>query len=252
MIFGSTFDDNEAGVGGAISWANGQTLRLVNGHFYRNKASLGGAIAARIPQSAENNLAISIANMDFRNNSAIVSGAVSIERSQKPVQVLLDGNPERQTNVELKQVTFYTNTAMKSCGAISIRQTLMIVSQTTFQKNSAGSMGDKQSENSQGGSICVTDSSWLFVTGSSFLRNKASIGGAMYVANSLIEVNNTEYVGNQASEGGAIAQSYQSNSIQSKVSLSRYNGSFVAQNSADVGGEQYLMTSLLLISFVTH
>lgn len=241
LFNGSVFYDNVASTGGAINWMNGRSLTLEMGEFHTNKAAVGGAIKAIVPQSAIDKLAISISNIAFRNNTALHGGAISVEGAF--VSRNTDGDP----NVKLERVRFSRNKAYNSCGAVAVRQTMMTVNQCNFTRNTAGYFGEERG--SPGGSICASDLSRAYVNGSSFSRNSANVGGAMYVKDSILEVHKSEFNHNNATEGGGIAQTFHSASVPTNGALSSYTSSFLKHNSAFVGGMCSKMIWLVLGSF---
>ena len=157
-LINCTFRDN---ADGAIQLKSGQfdsviVTTIINSSFYNNTArnSEGGAITN---DRAEN---ITIINCIFNNNNATTSDGGAIKTAAM--------------NVIITNSTFIANTCGDRGGAIDVSDssgTLQLIN-VTFENNSA---------REKGGAIFIKKSSLHIKSDVYFIRNKAALGGALFV-----------------------------------------------------------------------
>ncbi len=185
FLRGTAADDG----GGAI-WSTqdaGQTLTVKNSVFERNAGtSYGGAILLY------DDAAMVISGSTFTDNATDDEGGAIAHYSTSPITIT--------------DSTFARNVTANLGGAISLwglgtPSGESVIENTTFQNNSSGADGD-------GGAIWMDDDiAPLTVSDSTFLRNSAGEdeGGAIYHStDAALAVENTEFVGNTAADGGAV------------------------------------------------
>ncbi len=181
--------ESDDGGGGAI-WSTqdaGQTLTVKNSVFERNAGTLyGGAILLY------DDAAMVISGSTFTDNATNSEAGAIAHYSTSPITIT--------------DSTFVRNVTDSLGGAISLWGSgtpsgESVIENTTFQNNSSGADGN-------GGAISMdSDIAPLTVSDSTFLRNSAgdAEGGAIWhTTDAALAVENTEFVGNTATDGGAV------------------------------------------------
>ncbi len=177
--------------GGGAIWSTqdaDQTLTVKNSVFERNAGtSYGGAILL------DDDAAMVISGSTFTDNATDDDGGAIAHFSTSPITIT--------------DSTFARNVTDEYGGAISLWGSgtpsgESVIENTTFQNNSGGADGD-------GGAIAMDeDIAPLTVSDSTFLRNRAGDdydGGAIWHStDAALAVENTEFVGNTAYDGGAV------------------------------------------------
>ncbi len=176
--------------GGGAIWSTqdaGQTLTVKNSVFERNAGILyGGAILL------DDDAAMVISGSTFTDNATEDEAGAIAHYSTSPITIT--------------DSTFARNVTDEYGGAIALWGSgtpsgESVIENTTFQNNSSGADGD-------GGAISMdSDIAPLTVSDSTFLRNSAGddAGGAIWHStDAALAVENTEFVGNTATDGGAV------------------------------------------------
>lgn len=234
-IKNSEFINNSSGSeGGAIQAYSGQVKLIENTLFKENKAlsyngssSSGGAISLGMDNYyVTKGIKPLILNSEFLNNEAVTNGgAIYLEDGSNKNEVYVEGSKfventagsyggaiySAASKVFLKDSHFEKNNSSQFGGAVFMFGPLSQVENTTFKENST---------TYSGGAIYLGNTSTdnqINITGSTFENNKAgSNGGAIYVTTNKILIDGSEFLGNTASNGGAIATSA-SNKINSII-----------------------------------
>ncbi len=180
--------------GGGAIWSTqdlGQTLTVKNSVFERNAGSSAGSLYGGAILLFDD-AAMVISGSTFTDNATDDEGGAIAHYSTSPITIT--------------DSTFARNVTANLGGAISLwgdgtPSGESVIENTTFQNNSSGADGD-------GGAIWMdADIAPLTVSDSTFLRNSAGEdeGGAIYHStDAALAVENTEFVGNTAADGGAV------------------------------------------------
>lgn len=197
--------------------------------FERNRATLGGAIAAR---------ELTVTDSTFAGNSASSGGAIYMQ-SGGSLQITggqMEGNTSEssggavytESSATVQEVEFFENSAGASGGALTVygppdTDQLVLVG-VTFEKNTASSGGAVavhqaltvtadadtrfvRNEAGSGGAVYMQASAPLLTwTGGTFLDNVGGLGGALMVGSALapVEIADVWLEGNHAEYGGAM------------------------------------------------
>ena len=177
----TTFTGNIAsGAGGAITVNMASYLTMTNCVFDNNTSELyGGAIIGYF------NATLDIQETNFTGNSALQSGAIQIQ----------------QGYLHATDCTFIDDHAEQVGGAIVGAYAVLEIQRTNFTANSA----------KQAGAIDIENDVHLRVTDCTFVDNHAEVyGGAIVGAfDSVLQIQESNFTGNRASEGGAIDVQHQ-------------------------------------------
>ena len=209
-IQGTTFVGNKAlsGDGGAIDAQLNATLTVQETTFVGNKAS--GVTCAGGAMSVSTTAYLTIINCAFENNTShYIAGAIIVYVN---------------TMVDIQKINFSFNKAQRQSGAIDVNtDTHLRMTDCIFRNNQAGQIGGAiggvdavlkiQDTNfilisaQDGGAINVQQKLNIYLTNCTLERNFAnSTGGAIVaVINVTLEIRETNFTGNTASEGGAIS-----------------------------------------------
>ncbi len=189
IISNCTFIGNSGpNYGGAVGASISASVTISNSTFESNTGKYGGAVAAN------NNAVVNIDDSLFNSNSATTYGGA----------IWCTG----ATIVEIDGSTFTSNSSPNygaiGCGGSSS----LTITNSTFTSNSATST---TADNGNGGAIGAIATSTLVVDGCHFNSNSASStgnGGAVYSITTSVDgasVSNSDFDGNSAKYGGAIA-----------------------------------------------
>ena len=174
LLTNSTFKNNNSSIGGALYvYGSGiENTLLKNCSFFYNTAEFGGVLFIE-------NTNVSGENSVFTNNAATENGGA----------IYLKGGRYSARN------TSYSNNTAQFGGAVFMEKGSLVVSASTFQTNNAFNGG---------GSVFIK-TGYMSCTCCSFKENFALYGGAVYVqkVNSTLLFENSRFVGNKASAGGA-------------------------------------------------
>ena len=214
---GSTFINNSAGVGGAISMQDGTTT-ATNNTFKRNSADNGGALRVSSGDTA-------FTNNTFEDNSATWGGVVEV--SFNATLTLLENFFRRNTavrggvayvfessRVELTDNSLTNNFAELGGTILATDCSICVHENNTIENNTAHF----------GGSIFAFNSHIKFSEDSSIENNSADYGGGIYAANSTLSGYAT-ITGNVALFGGGGVYA-------SRCALNFADTSIFAENSA--------------------
>ncbi|MBE6503867.1 MAG: hypothetical protein E7Z76_06245, partial [Methanobrevibacter sp.] len=211
LINGSTFLNNTAdSFGGAID-CNASRLGIFNNEFNFNTANVGGGLCREINATLGYGF-----NNTFRSNIALTNGSALAWIHAK--------------NISINSYYFYDNVAGTNGGAIHANEGSINceVRNCVFDNNSVNGTGL-----GYGGAIDWNSKEGL-VFNSTFTRNHASYGGAMYVGGDSEKINITEstFSENYATlKGGA---------VDIRVSSVIINASNFYYNNATDGGALYI------------
>ena len=211
LINGSTFLNNTAdSFGGAID-CNASRLGIFNNEFNFNTANVGGGLCREINATLGYGF-----NNTFRSNIALTNGSALAWIHAK--------------NISINSYYFYDNVAGTNGGAIHANEGSINceVRNCVFDNNSVNGTGL-----GYGGAIDWNSKEGL-VFNSTFTRNHASYGGAMYVGGDSEKINITEstFSENYATlKGGA---------VDIRVSSVIINSSNFYYNNATNGGALYI------------
>ncbi|MCD7878552.1 MAG: hypothetical protein LUG16_01305 [Candidatus Gastranaerophilales bacterium] len=238
---GNTYTSNEAIWGGAIYNENTST-KITGDTYTSNQAEYGGAIYN------DSNSTLKISSTTFTYNKAEIQnngwgGAIINLGDLTLDNVTFDTNTAyysggaletEQADVTITSGKFYNNIATKaSGGAIFNWEGNLNISGTEFDSNKA--------ENDSGGAI-LNYNGTLTSSGNTYTSNKANWGGAIYNEyNANTQISNDSFTGNTASYGGAV------HNDSSTLNIS--NGStFTSNISTNAGGAIYNNIGSLTIS----
>jgi len=241
---GCTFENNEAGLGGAIGvysssydFSEGGKATITDCEFIGNSArkqsetstsAYGGAI------SCERKAEVTVKNSNFNGNTCELEGGALYIVSKGVVNV------EDSTFIE------NTNTT-KNGGAVSLHSATLNAKNTTFERNSTvGSAGAIYVSYSSSSDV----NSKVNLEGCSFLENTAKNAGAIYVTRHAIEnehriltIKDTEFKGNSSTKyGGALFLTGGSESYLKNV---KFTENIITVSSSASGAAIYNAGSIL-------
>lgn len=234
-IWNSTFADNDGNGDGGAAFFRDSNAEIWNSTFTSNEANeKGGALYVEDSR-------VAIWNSTFTSNKAdyyydTYGGAIDLYRS----------------TAQIRYSEFTANTADSEDdgsvgGAISVRESLAHIWDSTFSSNEAGDYGGALFVNESpvhirdstftgnvaagGGAIRVEDSSLkdslLQVWDSAFTGNTARDGGAMYQSNDTsVSLNRTTFVGNSARSEGAVLYARGGSSLTASTVSAFDNGGY--------------------------
>lgn len=205
-ITATTFDNNEARVGGAVRVLNA-TAGIAGGRsrdVVNNRASAqGGAIALENSTVTLNNLEIADNTSNGDGGAIALSGTTNVALSDTTFADNAAGDQggavynEASGNQQIVEAAFTRNTAISDGGAIAHNTTTGSLSlrNSTFTENTT---------QEDGGALYTRAGSNAALEGSRFIRNQANDnGGAAYLAGDTT-VENSEFQDNSATQGGGI------------------------------------------------
>ncbi|MDO5859145.1 right-handed parallel beta-helix repeat-containing protein [Methanobrevibacter sp.] len=176
-IINSTFEDNSAYDGGAVSWT-GHNGQIIDSNFTNNNASNNGGA---VRWSGIDGI---IENSRFEDNNATYGGAVYLQNCKH----------SDDTNVTIKDSYFENNTALEDGGAVNWKLgTNATIDNSQFVNNTAN----------RGGAAFINGSDGD-IKNSNFTGNEAILGGAVYLNNEDITVDGSDFTENAAIQGGAV------------------------------------------------
>ena len=193
------------GLGGAIYAGHGITVEIQGTSFTGNNVWQRGAIEVDLLSylwvtncTFENNSAVSIAGAIYDGSKAVleINGSYFSNNSADEGGAM---NIQMQSNLSLNYCTFNYNSATVDGGAILVMSNVKLkVGKTNFTDNSAARLG---------GALLTDTEAECHIEWSVFNRNaaKTKAGGAVYVvSNSSLQLENTNFINNNAADGGAI------------------------------------------------
>ena len=207
-----TFTDstvaNNTTFGGAVN-AYCKDIIIDNTTFANNIANEGGALYF----DAVDGGSLTIRNnSQFINNTAITAGAISVTNAT----VNIDNS-------------YFSGNKAEDGGAMQIREAGdIVISNSTFDNNSATDVDPLISGGFRGGAIHIVEAGKVEITNSTFYNNSASIGGALAIAyansdSDTIVQNSTFYNNNAATDGGAIYNGAGSMTVQNTLLIGNGN-----------------------------
>ncbi|MFK7955471.1 MAG: choice-of-anchor Q domain-containing protein [Lysobacterales bacterium] len=226
--------DNQAGFGGAI---DGFSVSMVDSQLSNNQAISGGALigfgVSLIDTVLNNNEAadaggailvsgaLFITRGEFTNNSAVQGGAVRVIQDVSTLDwqdVIFRENmasgsggaawveTRLESRITLERVTFLDNSAQTDGGALAINRPTAVqnpgeisISESVFEDNLSGDFGGALAISSAGNLPPIE------IAQTQFLGNQADNGGALSAMASHLELTHGVFTGNSANvAGGAI------------------------------------------------
>lgn len=221
QISNSSFENNRAtrtdidtGFGGAIYLNTSASLTVVGSSFINNSAQYGGALSVMQGATA------TLRTQDFAhatyflvNAAADTGGAIYSRGALRIYGVQFNGNSVPQNTVavgygggiaSLGTLTLYDSFLSVNRGRFggglfvggSVTNAQADVQRTTFSQNEARSLG--------GGLYANTETTVITVTNSIFRRNTAVTGGALARFNAQLHLSNSSITQNSATSGGGL------------------------------------------------
>jgi predicted outer membrane repeat protein len=218
------FQNNVAGIGGAIYLGFKSTLNVANSKFDNNQALAPGSITERSGGAivTKAGSSVVIKTTDFTNNKGGVGGALNILLSSLDVQDSLFKNNSTNGGVG---GAIYTDGASELINDNVGGK--IIIKNSRFEGNSG----------SDGGAIYpfMYNLDSASIENVSFINNTSSgSGGAIRAGNSNLEVLNSTFVGNKAKNGGAAMLQNEGNILFNNVLFA--NNESLEQGGAVVTG----------------
>ena len=219
--------DNVDHGGAAIyNWKNGK-LDISKSNFtnniknYKNGNLLVGAVAT-IGDAT-------ISDSYFVNNSGRWGGALSV----------MGGESSSATNfIDIDGTKFVNNSALYG-GAMFVWGSNYSISNSVFDNNSAFGKGNMTPNNNNGGALVVTQGNIPIsgtIINSNFTNNKAQYGGAAWINEGTVDINNSNFINNTATvEAGAIGFE----PAYTKITATVYGTNFINNTAGVDGGAIY-------------
>ena len=219
--------DNVDHGGAAIyNWKNGK-LDISKSNFtnniknYKNGNLLVGAVAT-IGDAT-------ISDSYFVNNSGRWGGALSV----------MGGEFSSATNfIDIDGTKFVNNSALYG-GAMFVWGSNYSISNSVFDNNSAFGKGNMTPNNNNGGALVVTQGNIPIsgtIINSNFTNNKAQYGGAAWINEGTVDINNSNFINNTATvEAGAIGFE----PAYTKITATVYGTNFINNTAGVDGGAIY-------------
>ncbi len=226
-------DNSSAGYGGVVNSVC-STVKVTNGNYSNNSASSGGVV------NAISSSTVSMANTRFASNSAtndvadttLGGGVVSVTSGNLTVVACsMDGNTSgyyggavhaRKSTVNISANTTFKNSSGVTGGALYFRENCnATLNNITLSNNTAKSNG-----------VVYVNAGTLTITNAPASNNGAGSGGVLYASGGTtkVYVNKCEWTENTATNGGAIYLS------DATINL---NDSELCKNTANLGGAVY-------------
>ncbi len=184
-----TIRDSSAVIGGAI-FNDGGTVNIYGSRFINNRAEYLGGWYTGLGGAIYSNGALRISNSIFSANSAEEGGAVYSDSDA--------------SMMEVSASQFSSNTSISTGGAISKRGGLLHIDQSVFLDNAA--IGDHRRPPGvfvgMGGAVFSLDA--IEIRNSTFGRNRAAHGGAIYLSDAGATLSHITLVGSSGSAGAGI------------------------------------------------
>ena len=204
-VMNNTFQYNSADGGGGVLCAQESTLTVVDNTFQYNSADHDGGVLSVL------HCTLTVMDNTFQYNSADQDGGVLYVW---------------YSTLTVMDNTFQYNYAIYSSGGVlNTGYSTLTVMDNTFQFNSAGE---------DGGVLYVYNAYSLYstlavLTGNTFRKNSANLGGIIYMGGNSIKITNNTFTDSSAVLGGAIFMT--DNSM-----ASMYGSNIIANNTAQYGG----------------
>ena len=215
--------------GGAI-YINSENVNVVNSTFIENKASNGGSIFI----NAEN---VNVINSTFVKSTAGNGAAIWVGKSNVVINNSTFTSNEASTyggavylssgnNIDIVDSTFNDNKATSYGGAIYSSANFNIKN-STFKGNKA---------NSYAGAIYYANAGGT-IYNATFIDNSANKGGVIYTYAGIVNINQTDFINNNAqgssAYGGAI---YDQSSDKLSIENSNFTGNYVKTTTSTAYG----------------
>ncbi len=216
-VINSTISGNTAiagaGYGGGIVNYGVDNLIIDNTEISGNKAICGGGIFQQGFAVYDNNLTLQN-NSKVNNNTATGTwggGVYAVSSKLNATNTEINGNNAQYaggvfcytSNVNLGNGTVISgNTAKAGAGVYSHTNKTFVIDGATINNNTA--------TNGNGGGVYVTATALADIKNSTISGNSGNVGGGIYTVNNTLNVENTKFVGNEATgissdvAGGAI------------------------------------------------
>ena len=232
-VFGSIFEENRSGDGGAIFTNRASDVVVRNTTFVGNVDfdDDGGAVAF------SNSETVSISESNFTKNTALVAGgAVDVSFSEF---------------VDIRDSIFANNSCGTSGGAVRIRQSeftgpgAVSIARTSFTDNVGGTFGGALSFDPRSASGDGSDISSVSISNSSFINNNATSGGGVFleqIVNAIV-ILGSELRGNAASEDGGAILANRSSSCDIRIDNNGSRRSQFVMNQAGGSGGAVFATN---------
>ena len=203
----SQFRNNSSTVGGAIL-NNGQ-LKIVGGSFRQNSAEEGGGAIAQGPNSK-----MTISNVEISSNSSDSSGGGILNGGSMTISDSIIRNNSSSFGGGINSDSFTVDDVLQP--------STLVINNSTISNNSAST------ENTGGGILIDEPTSTATISGSTIQNNVAGFGGGIQVFEATLTISDSTVSGNQAIKGGGGIEQF-------KGSVTA-NGNKITGNSANGGG----------------
>ncbi len=249
-IFNTGFDDNQAHSGGAIT-AHGGTFNSSENSYQHNSARNSGALSIIASSTA------SFIRDEIFENSALLDAGVCVDSSiatfsycgflsNSALGVDFDGSKTGQTgalgvrnysDVTIDNSLFNSNFSFKD-GAIAVFLSVLEITDTEISSNDTG-------ENSIGGAMRIDYLSDVIINNCEIYNNRASQGGALYVNQSNLTVNNANIFENYAESDSIdnISNCGGGMYVTNSCNVSINGGDIYKNRSSEHGGALYIENS---------
>ena len=213
-----TLSDNNPSKGGALIYSSSSVIQLNNTKINNNEITgSNGLIYASNGQLIitnsiiENNLMTNNALIVSNNNINTFTNSQFINNTAPKLGSVLYAK-----NSQLDSTgTTYTNNKATTGGALYLQETMTQITDSKFNNNYASQLG---------GAITQAGNNTLTISGSTFTNNTAAYdGGSVYTIQSNVEITKSTFTKNKARNGGAVYLGNNVNNIRFVITSSVFS-----------------------------
>lgn len=239
------FIRNGAAAGGAILLEDSRRLDALNSTFKNNTAVLGGAVAI-----LNTEVELNVDEVLFSHNRAIEGGALFVEWFSRVGEDeilrrkrLLSSFVFPESVLNLTKVDFALNHAVLGGGALDVAGLVLRCYQCNFTANKVTSKGGTL--NGKGGGLRIRNAAAVVLEEVVMEACNADFGGAIYLSDGLLLAQKSKWYKNRANDsGGAIAGEYKVSTGIGKVASVEFYDCDFKDNSVGSAGDRWIMCSI--------
>ncbi|WP_294969785.1 FN3 associated domain-containing protein [uncultured Methanosphaera sp.] len=204
ILENNKYNNNYAPIAGGAVYIHNSLVKINNETYTNNNAEVGAAIYIKgsITSINKTNLTSNGNNNPIRTIKTI-NGNYTTENTAKIGGAIYTNN----TIINIENTNLTNNKATVNGGSITTINTIITINKDIFTNNTAY-ITNKKEQNTKGtGGAIYSENTTLIINNSKFYSNTAKMGGAItQLSQQLTSINNTDFTNNKAIEtnGGAI------------------------------------------------